>query len=262
MKRIIIAFSVISTLLIGCTDLDDVLYDRIPIDEYTADPILKMSPIYAPMRDFCDWSGWWFAQELTGDGVVCPTRGGDWDDGGKWRVLHQHTWDNNTEAVNSMWSRFYKGVTEANKFIEEQIIFEGDPIIDEAIAKAKILRAYYYYLLIDNYGHVPYVINFVGADEQPRKNYRAQIFSRIVEEVEESVELIQPSTSKTGVTKGMAWSLLAKLYLNHAVYTGNEDPAYWQKAEVVCDSIIDRLSYSLEGDALAQIGRASCRERV
>lgn len=251
MKRIIIAFSVLSTLFIGCTNLDDVLYDRIPIDEYTADPILKMSPIYAPMRDFCDWGGWWFAQELTGDGVVCPTRGGDWDDGGKWRVLHQHTWDNNTEAVNSMWSRFYRGVTEANKFIDEHAIFEGDPIIDEAIAKAKVLRAYYYYLLIDNYGHVPYVTSFVNADEQPRKNYRAQIFSRIVAEIEESVELIQPSTSKTGVTQAAAWSLLAKLYLNHKVYTGEENPEYWVKAEEVCDNIISLGNYSLEGDPLA-----------
>jgi len=129
MKKIFLLFIVLSLIQFGCTDLDDVLYDKIPADEYVADPILKMSPIYEPMRDFCDWGGWWFAQELTGDAVVCPTRGGDWDDGGKWRVLHQHTWDNNTEAINSMWSRFYRGVVEANKFVEEQEVFAGDSIV-------------------------------------------------------------------------------------------------------------------------------------
>jgi hypothetical protein len=251
MKRILIIFSVITVVFIGCTDLDDELYDRIPIDEYTADPILKMSPIYAPMRDFIDWSGWWFAQELTSDAVVCPTRGTDWDDGGKWRVLHQHAWDNNTEAINSMWSRFYKGITEANKFLEEQEAFAGDPIIDDALAKAKILRAYYYYLLIDNYGDVPYVATFLGADEQPYKNFRDQIFDRIVADIEENIPLIKPSTTKTGVTKGMAWSLLAKLYLNHAVYTGSVNTLYWEKAEVACDSIVTRLQYSLESNPLA-----------
>jgi starch-binding outer membrane protein, SusD/RagB family len=251
MKRYIIALSLISMAIAGCTNLDDVLYDRIPRDEYTADPILKMSPIYAPMRELVDWGGWWFAQELTGDAVVCPTRGGDWDDGGKWRVLHQHEWDNNTEAINSMWYRFYRGVIEANKFLDEQAEFEGDPIIDEAIAKAKILRAYYYYLLIDNYGDVPFVTSFLNAEDQPRKNFRDQIYYRIVADVEESVPLVQTSSSKTGVTKGMAYSLLAKLYLNHAVYIGTVNPEYWEKAELVCDSVILLGQYTLENDALA-----------
>jgi starch-binding outer membrane protein, SusD/RagB family len=240
----------LAILQFACTKLDDVLYDRIPADEYTADPILKMSPIYAPMRDFVDWAGWWFAQELTGDGVVPPTRGGDWDDGGKWRVLHQHAWDNNTEAVNSMWSRFYRGVVEANKFIEEQEIFAGDPIIDEAIAKAKILRGYYYYLLIDNYKDVPYVTSFIDAPEQPERNFREDIFNTILTEIEESALLVQPSSSKTGVTKGMVYSLLAKLYLNHAVYTGTVNPEYWEKAEAAADTVIALGQYSLESDAL------------
>jgi starch-binding outer membrane protein, SusD/RagB family len=251
MKKILFPLLLILFIPFGCTDLDDVLYDRIPADKYVADPILKMSPIYAPMREFVDWSGWWFAQELTGDLVTAPTRGGDWDDGGKWRVLHRHTWDNNTEAVNSMWSRFYEGVLEANKFIEEMEAFDPDPVIDEAIAKARVLRAYYYYLLIDNYKDVPYVTDFLDSPEQPFRNLRRDIFAEIVNEVEESVPLINPSTSKTGVTKAMAWSLLAKLYLNHVVYSGTTNAAYWQKAEAVCDSIIGLGRYSLEGDALA-----------
>lgn len=250
MKRILAILLLIGATF-GCTKLDDTLYDRIPANEYIADPILKMSPIYAPMRDFLDWSGWWFAQELTGDGVVGPTRGGDWDDGGKWRVLHQHTWDNNTEAINSMWSRFYGGIVEANKFIEEQEDLAGNPIIDEALAKAKILRAYYYYLLIDNYKDVPYVTTYLDADPQPKRNFRHEIFQRIVSEVEEGVPLLSPSSSKTGVTKAMAWSLLAKLYLNHAVYSGSVNPQYWEKAEAVCDSIISSGLFALESNPLA-----------
>jgi starch-binding outer membrane protein, SusD/RagB family len=249
MKKAIILLVLIAVQF-GCTKLDDILYDRIPVDEYTADPILKMGPIYRPMQDFLDWSGWWFAQEITGDGVVAPTRAGDWDDGGKWRVLHQHTWDNNTEAINSMWSRFYNGILQANKFIEEMELLEGDPVIDEAIAKAKILRSYYYYLLIDNYKDVPYVIDYLTAEQQPARNFRNEIFNEILQVIEDNSSLVQPSTSKTGVNKGMVFSLLAKLYLNHAVYTGVENPDYWKKAEDYCDSVIALNQYSLESDAL------------
>ena len=30
--------------------------------------------------------------ETTSDEALIPTRGGDWDDNGVWRVLHAHTW--------------------------------------------------------------------------------------------------------------------------------------------------------------------------
>lgn len=250
MKKILFSLIVLTAFQFGCTKLDDTLYDRILPEDYTADPILKMSPIYAPMREFLDWGGWWFAQELTGDGATAPTRGGDWDDGGKWRVLHRHTWENNTEAINTMWSRYYGGVVEANKFIDEFAPQAGDPIIDEAVAKAKILRAYYYYLLIDNYKDIPYVTKYLNAPQNPRKNFRHEIFFKILEEMEENIPLIKPSTSKTGVNKGMAFSLLAKLYLNHAVYTGDVDPTFWAKVEAVCDSVIALGQYALESDAL------------
>jgi starch-binding outer membrane protein, SusD/RagB family len=209
-----------------------------------------MTPIYSPMREFLDNGGWWFAQELTGDGAVGPTRGGDWDDGGKWRVLHQHTWDNNTEAINNMWSRFNNGVTEANRFIELMEPERGDPIIDEAIAKAAILRSFYYYLLIDNYGHVPYITSFLDAPQQPFRHFREEIFFEILSEIETSLPLVEPSVSKTGVNLGMSYTLLAKLYLNHAVYTGTVNPEYWERAEEYCDMVIELGQYSLESDAL------------
>lgn len=248
MKKIFALLFLGSLLAFSCTDLDDKLYDRIPADEYVADPVLQMSPIYAPMREFVDWGGWWFAQELPGDGVVCPTRDTDWDDGGKWRVLHQHDWNNNTEAVNSMWSRFYRGVVEANKFLETMVPQAGSEVVDIAIAKAKVLRAYYYYLLIDNYGDVPYVTAFTGADEKPRRNPRAQIFEKIVEEMEASIPLIPDAATKTAITKGSAYAIMAKLMLNAEVYTGIPQ---WEKAEKYCDSIIALNRYSLEADALA-----------
>jgi hypothetical protein len=248
MKNTYLILFLFTAILIGCTDLDEPIIDKVPSNEYTADPIVDMGVIYAPMQEFLDNGGYWFAQELTSDEMVCPTRAGDWDDGGKWRVLHQHTWDNKTEAIASMWSRFYSGVVQANKFIETYQINADKPVVAQAIAKAKILRAYYYYLLIDNYKDVPYVTSFLNAEQQPNKTPRATIFNNIVSEVEENYPLVSYSTSKTAVTKGMVFTLLAKLYLNAEVYTGTPQ---WAKAEQYCDSVIALNQYSLEGNALA-----------
>jgi hypothetical protein len=243
MKKNYIFLITLLAILSACTDLKEPIIDKVPKDQYTPDPIVDMGVIYAPMREFLDWGGYWFAQELTSDEMVCPTRAGDWDDGGKWRVLHQHIWDNKTEAVAAMWGRFYDGIVQANKFIETYSFAKDKPIVAQAIAKAKILRAYYYYLLIDNYKDVPYVTSFLNAEQQPSKLDRAAIFDSIVNEVESSYPLLPYSTSKTAVTKGMAFSLLAKLYLNAQVYTGTPQ---WQKSEIYCDSVIALNQYSLE----------------
>ncbi len=251
MKKLIIIATVLASL-VSCTDLDDNLYDRIPEDAYTADPVLKMIPIYKPLQNLIDDNGnWWFAQELTGDGAVAPVRAGDWDDGGKWRVLHDHSWDNNVETVNRMWSLFYGGVVECNKFIDEFTPQAGEEVVDVAIAKARVMRAYYYYLLIDNYGDVPYETSYLDAVERPGKTSRSDIFNNILTELEESIPLLPDSPSKTAVSPGMAYTLLAKLYLNHAVYTGTENSEYWKLAENACDSVIDLGKYSLESDPLA-----------
>lgn len=245
-------YAALATLfLAGCTDLEDTLYDKIPEKEFPENEkqaALLSTPVYAPLQDFIDWGGWWFCQEIPSDEMTAPTRDTDWDDGGKWRVLHTHSWTNTTEAVAAMWSRFYRGVSEANRLID--LTFSPALPAEDAqlaIAKLKIMRAYYYYLLIDNYGDVPYVTSFVDAPENPEKVDREIIFENIVADLEESIPFLSDAAPKNSVSKGMAYSLLAKLYLNAEVYTGTPQ---WVKAEEACDSVIGLGVYSLEADPL------------
>ncbi|MFC2089724.1 RagB/SusD family nutrient uptake outer membrane protein [Bacteroidota bacterium] len=252
MKKIVSLIS-LGIILSSCVDLEEDLYDRMlstSFPENETQAALETGLPLQPMRDFLDWGGWWFAQEVPSDEITFPTRHTDWDDGGKWRVLHQHTWTNTTEAVNTMWSRYYQGIGEANRLIEK---FGEDQQTDAgkaAIAKLKIIRAYYYYLLIDNYGDVPYVTSFSSAPDQPEKDSKAYIWEQIVADVEAQIPFLGSSTSKTSVTSGMAYSLLAKLYLNAEVYTGTTDENYWTNAEAACDSVLE-LNYSLEANPLA-----------
>jgi hypothetical protein len=249
MKRITYTLVLIFTLG-ACTKLDDNLEDKIPFDKFPENEeqaALMIIPVYKPMQDFIDGGGWWFCQELTSDEMVCPTRNTDWDDGGKWRALHEHAWDNNTEAITTMWSRFYRGIIEANRLIEIFEPFEEQPAVATNIAKLKIMRAYYYYLLIDNYGNVPYVTLFSEAEQQPYKTDKEVIYQNIVNDVKRSIPLLGSSNAKTAVTKGMGYSLLAKLYLNAEVYA---NVTRWDSAEMACDSLIAIGAYSLESDPL------------
>ncbi len=259
MKRLAYIFIILTIFLTSCTDLTTRIYDRIPADQYPENETqaaLMLIPVFSPMQQFLDWGGWWFAQEITTDETVCPTRNTDWYDGGKWLALYQHSWskaNNDIEAINSMWYWFYKGVYEANKLIEflQPAADGGNEQAQLTIAKSKVMRDYYYWLLIDNYGDVPYITSFSNAPVNPYRNHREAIWDSIVTEIESVLPLIPETGSKYSVTKGMAYTLLAKLYLNAAVYTGQENPDYWKKALDYCDSVIDLGAYDLEADPLA-----------
>ncbi len=240
--------------LFACTNLDETIYDRIPADKFpeNADQAaLKVVPTYKELADLIDDAGWWFwSQEVTSDEIVFPVRLTDWEDGGKWYLLHQHKWTNNIDAVNSMWSQIYDGVTEANRALDE---LEGlnDPT---TVAKLKTLRAFYYYLLIDNYGDVPLVTSFTKADAQPFKAKRKEVYDYIVKDVIDALPYLEFNTQKFAVSKGMAYTLLAKLYINSEVYTGK---AEWALAESYCDSVINSGVYTLESEALAPFKTAN-----
>ncbi len=260
MKKLLYIFIASLLLLSSCTDLTTRLFDRIPEDKFPENETqaaLMMIPVFSPMQQFLDWGGWWFAQEITSDEVTCPARDQDWYDGGKWIALHRHEWsetNNDIEAINSMWYWFNKGVYEANKLIEflQPAANGGNEQAKITIAKAKIMRDYYYWLLIDNYGDVPFITSFSSAPANPKRNYRYQIWQRIVAEAEQALPYIPETGSKYSVTKGMAYTLLAKLYLNAPVYlAGHEDQPdtyYWQKARDYCDSVINLGQYSLAAD--------------
>jgi hypothetical protein len=248
MKLITKLFFFLVVFSLSCTNLEETIYDQIPESEFPeneAQAALKVIPTYKELADLIDDAGWWFwAQEVSSDEIVFPTRLTDWDDGGKWRVLHTHEWSNNIDAVNSMWSHLYDGVTEANRAIDE---LEGlnDPV---TVAKLKTLRAFYYYLLIDNYGDVPLVTSFLTAEAQPEKEDRAAIYNFILNDLLNATQFLSERVNNFAVSKGMAYTLIAKLYLNAEIYTGTPQ---WKNAENFCDSLIDLGVYSLEGEALA-----------
>ena len=87
-----------AALLFSCTKLEENFQGDLTSDQVgsggagNATALLK--GVYDAMRTpYQDQSRVWAAQEHTSDDAIGPTRGGDWDDNGVWRVLHVHKWD-------------------------------------------------------------------------------------------------------------------------------------------------------------------------
>nr|WP_278022802.1 RagB/SusD family nutrient uptake outer membrane protein [Flavobacterium ginsengisoli] len=105
------------------------------------------------------------------------------------------------------------------------------------MAEAKVLRAFFYYLLMDDYGNIPfYTDNNTTVDKIPQVS-RKEVYDFIVKELTENVELL--SGTKGGnyygrFNKWAAYTLLAKVYLNAEVYTGQ---AKWAECLVACQKV-------------------------
>ena len=247
MKKYIFNIFALVIIFTGCTDLQETIYDTIPESVFPENSKQTANlgvGAYDPLKELVDYGGWWFCQEMTTDEMVCPTRGLDWDDNGKWRVLQLHTWTNETEAVVGMWDRYYRGIAECNKTIE---ILGSDTINSSdatktSIAKFLAIRSFYYWLLIDNYGDVPFVTAYATAEAKPFKNKRAVVFNKIVKDLEWSIVRLQNTTVHYAVSKGMAQMTLARLYLNSKVYTGTDSSV---KAIPILEDLITNGGYTL-----------------
>jgi len=248
-KFVLVLF--VSVSLTNCTELDNEISDFIPGDAYpenSEQAIRVANPVFAKTQSLLDGGGWWFLQTVSSDEAVAPTRGSDWDDGGKWRVLHQHTWGATTEAIDQTWGLIYDAVPRANRAIELlEVGAAENPEVAEVLAQTIVSRAYYYFLAIDNFGDAPFPRTFTGAEEKPSRTPRAEVFNTIVQDILDNVDLLPVPTvgsSSAGINQGTAYALLAKLYLNAEVYTGTP---MWQQAHDACE-MVKSFGYELEAN--------------
>ncbi len=70
------------------------LNDSLTTGSSAANPAVLLNGAYNSMNGLMHAQDQLFSlQETTTDEALIPTRGGDWDDNGVWRVLHAHTWN-------------------------------------------------------------------------------------------------------------------------------------------------------------------------
>lgn len=128
-------------------------------------------------------------------------------------------------AVTAFWYTLYSGINRANMFLENigRVADISEDVRNQYAAEARFLRAYYYFMLVQNWGDVPFrtasVKSVVGL-EIPRTD-RQTIYDFIVKEMAEAADSGLLSSAelsyKTGrVSRSAAWGILARVYLFRA----------------------------------------------
>ncbi|RZK96751.1 MAG: RagB/SusD family nutrient uptake outer membrane protein, partial [Hymenobacter sp.] len=175
--------------------------------------------VYLSMRSPFQGATQVFAlSEVTTDERLMPTRGGDWDDNGVWRQLHQHNWDADHTQVRDAFNNLNGVVFAATDLLRY------NPTPQQA-AEARFLRAFATYWIVDLYDQAPY--REPGEDESldPRVRKGTEAIDYIVSEVNAVLPNL-PDAPVNRATKDAARCLLMKCYLNRGVYANRQTPTF------------------------------------
>ena len=232
---------------IGCSNLDDAVLDKTNASGAGVD--LQLKAAYQSLGSFTDQAAAYALLEHPSDEMQGPTRGADWDDNGRWRSLHQHTWSGTGDDLINAWNNLNRGHALANEVIADKRATK------KQVAEATFLRAFYMYYTTDIFGQVAFK-DLANPGATPKGLSRKDAAAQIIVDLKAVVgDLDAAGGGNTGTaTKEAANFLLAKVYLNNAVFsqdpTNPAGPFTFAKADMdaviaSADAIITGGKYSL-----------------
>ncbi|MDO6435441.1 RagB/SusD family nutrient uptake outer membrane protein [Flavitalea sp. BT771] len=250
-KNICLVLLLASVTLPGCKgDLKEITYSDLSAQTYKyTDAYAAMGIAYANLRGLFSHSNWYMLQETSSDELVMPANSSGWEDAGIYKRIHLHTWNSENPQMINMWLQLYAGVTNCNRVLDQ---LDKDVIPPAAgttkeglIGEMKVLRAFYYWQICDNFGNAPLVNS--TATELPSTAKRQEIYDFIVKDINDALPSLSENTDKLMYGRFNKWAakaLLANIYLNAEVYTGQ---AKWQECLAQCNDILGSPGYHLEG---------------
>ena len=148
----------------------------------------------------------------------------------------------NTDIKN-LYTYLYSGIRAANSVsYYAQTAQVDDKTKSQLIGEARVLAAYEYYLLVNNFGGVPIMKDFLTtADTGYPKSSSEDVYAYIISELEDviSKNVLQASTATKGggrISQETAKAILAKTYLSAAWDLNKQE--YFSKAAALADEVI------------------------
>lgn len=206
----------------SCTDLDVDVKSK--YTEYPNDPVAiegKMSDVYYSFRQALG-NNYNRVQTFSSDEATGVSFGTDYFDKGENIHPSIHNFMSGDDPAN-YWTDLASGITKCNKIIEE---FKETP---KVAAPARLMRAFYHFILMDSYGDVPVLDHLPAGNEAVVRSPRKEVAEFIEKEVKECLpDLSDKNDASTygKPNKWMAEALLVKLYINWGVYTCGDVTKY------------------------------------
>lgn len=251
MKPIYTYYAILAgVLLLGaCTKIDVPVEDQLTSQNFPQTDqqfIQAAGPAYISFRNaFC--TSYWQLQTLSTDEAILPSRAGGWYDGGRYQQMHYHNWTPDNPIVSDSWAWGFSTISTCNRILALFAASPNSPVKTRTAAEIRLLRALMFYYMMDAYGNIPVPVTF-GDTINPVQKPRTEVFAIIESEIKAALPGLSTAIDATIYGRPntyTAYALLATLYLNAEVYTGQ---SRYNDAVAACDSIIQSGKYQLATD--------------
>ena len=236
-------------MAVSCTNLDEEVFSYITQDDFFTSEeqvAIYAGRAYTSLQNWGSEQSWLTMDMLLGDEACAPINPeGAWNDNGRYKELQEHRIPTSSKLNLMTWEFIFNGITACNDVIHalgnSPINFDGK---ERMISEMKVLRAFYYFLAADGYDNVPFCIDKMDTSYPKPKN-RDYLFGWIENEIKNNVANLADSREDNyygRVTQGVAYTLLAKLYLNAEVWGKGE---HWGEAAEAAYKVINSKTYEL-----------------
>ena len=251
-KKHLLLYMLLPVIVIvsGCTKLNEQVLDESSAsglsEKQAAEGII--APVYALLPSIFTHTNYFALQEISTDEAILPYRGGtDWGDNGIYIAMHTHNFATTDPNIRNTWNLILQGLSRCITALNI-LPTNTDPSAKTFLAEARAMRAYYSMLTLDLFGLVFVKDDPNALSEIIRGNDAVEY---IKSEFLAAEPDLQANVTHGRMSKAAVWGLLARLYLNAAVYRdvynpqinfSNED---MDKVVEYCDKIIESGQYQL-----------------
>jgi hypothetical protein len=251
-KLFLISFPIISSIAVSCNKIDISLAPQtFSSTSQTNAQLLnnQLAGVYSTLEaaDLYGWGLWGYFQPGNDETYSSS----DYSSTSAQYLIESLQSSSQTANYNSFWKSLYGGIESANVLLS----VVNQPAMDSATranikGQALFLRAYYFYLLVSNYGDVPYKTQLTSNTTNFNIPATASksIYDSIIKDMTTADSLVQSMTvaqTTTVVTKSAVEGILTRVCLSAAGYPVNGGLPYYQKALTWAQKIINSGVHSL-----------------
>lgn len=157
--------------------------------------------------------------------------------------------------MSNLWSDYYGRIRACNKFLANFALIPQDPNYpqrrDRLRGEALLLRGYYYFELMRNWGGVPLLLDEKNPFDDPagiyfKRNTIAEVTSSILADLKEAATLLPVTYAERPSNWGRASKMIAmalegrvRLFYASPLYNPGNESSRWQDAAVACRAALD-----------------------
>ncbi len=127
---------------------------------------------------------------------------------------------NFSEVNTKIYKEHYTAIFRANQVLDniDNITFSSDAHKEDLKGQVLFLRSFYYFYITTLWNNVPLVLHTSSASDMPEQKTPDEVFTQLEEDLQDAIAKL-PATRDAAdygrPTKGAAYALLAKVYMQH-----------------------------------------------